>query len=123
MPLRPEQIRAAALLGRGLSCRATARELSISERSITRWRALPEFKIAEREARADHMAERPNGIRAVLEQALHACKANGQPDYGTRLRAAALLLGAPPAEPDPNEPVIIERRIYVDRATDEEVAA
>jgi hypothetical protein len=121
--LRPEQARAAALLGRGLSCRATARELSVSERSLTRWRKLPVFQAAERAARADHLAERPNGIRAVLEQALHACRDNGTPDYATRLRAAGLLLGAPPEDPGEGQPVVVRKTIYIDRATGEEVAA
>ena len=113
--LRPEQQRAAILIGRGLSCRATAHELSISERSLTRWRKLPAFREAETRARADFLAERPSGIRAVLEQALHATKRNGEPDFPVRLRAAQLLLGAPP-EQDPSTPVeprIV--KIYADR--------
>jgi hypothetical protein len=84
---------------------------------------LPAFQAAERAARADHLAERPNGIRAVLEQALHATKANGEPDYSTRLKAAGLLLGAPPDDPDDGQPVVVKKTIFIDRATGEEVPA
>lgn len=103
-------------MGRGLSCRATARELSVSERSLTRWRRLPDFQEAVQRARADFMAERPSGIRVVLEQALHATRTNGQPDYPTRLRAAQLLLDAP-GEPQP-EPAPRVVKIYADRTAE-----
>lgn len=111
--LRPLQNRAVALLARGMTIKATAQELSCSERTVTRWRTEPDFLRALESARADYMAERPNGIRAVLDQALYAIKRNGEPDYPTRIQAARILLGAPQEEAE--APTVIREVIYADR--------
>ncbi|HXH89753.1 MAG TPA: helix-turn-helix domain-containing protein [Gaiellaceae bacterium] len=109
--MTPKQARAALLLGRGLSCRAVAQELRISERTITRYRAVPGFTEAERRAHNERVGEE-TGLRGVLDQALYAVKRDGSPDFQIRLKAAALLLNAPPDEGDPNTPVIVRERIY-----------
>ncbi len=78
--MTPKQARAALLLGRGLSCRAVAQELRISERTITRYRAVPGFTEAERRAHNERVGEE-TGLRGVLDQALYAVKRDGSPDF------------------------------------------
>lgn len=118
--MTPKQAKAAQLLGRGLSCRVTARELHVSERTLTRWRKVPGFSEAERRAHQEHVGE-IDGIRTVLENALIARKRNGEPDYATRLRAAALLLGQPPEPAEP--PKVLRQYVYRDRIEELERAA
>ena len=79
---------------------------------MTRYRSsVPGFREAERRAHDERVGE-VTGLRGVLDQALYAVKRDGSPDFQIRLKAAALLLNAPPDEGDPNAPVVIRERIY-----------
>jgi len=119
--VKPIQERAAILAGRGWSRRAVASELGTSERSLSRWGRLPEYQLLASQVREERLRAEPPTVRAVLEAALTAQKGEGI-DWQSRLTAARLLLGAPD-EPSRDEPVVITRKILVDRATGEEVEA
>ena len=69
-----------------------------SKRTITRWLQDPELRlIAEREGAV------PGDVAPVeiLRDGLHATKANGQPDWSTRLAAVRALAALPPEEDEP----------------------
>ena len=69
-----------------------------SKRTVTRWLQDPELRlIAEREGAV------PGDVAPVeiLRDGLHATKANGQPDWSTRLAAVRALAAMPPEEDEP----------------------
>ena len=108
------QARAAQLLGRGLSCRATAAELQISPRTLTRWRStVPGFKVAEQGAHEERLGE-VTDLRATLEAALVATRRDGTPEWNTRMRAAQLLLAVPEHSADFRIPAAVTVRITRD---------
>ncbi len=78
--LRSKQVRAAKAVGSGLTYTEAGAIVGRSKRTITRWLQDPELRlIAEREDAV------PGEVAPVemLHTALHATKANGQPDWGT----------------------------------------
>jgi|SRR5215211_5865292 len=113
--------RAAELLGSGRSRVSVAAELGIDPATISRWRRDADFRQLEQAARERHLDAHPSAHQ-TLEAALSATDARGLPKWETRVAAARALLGQP-ADDHSDEPVVIERRILVDRATGEEVEA
>jgi len=96
--LRSKQVRAAKAVGSGLTYTEAGAIVGRSRRTITRWLEDPELRlIAEREGAV------PGEVAPVemLRAALHATKANGQPDWGTRLAAVRALAALPPEEDEP----------------------
>jgi hypothetical protein len=105
---------AAAQFGRGKTRKAIANRLEVTERTLTRWRKLPEFQAEEQRVRVNSSSADPRG---VLVDALSARRDDGI-DWQSRLKAAFALLGdrteMPPEEDDdgllvirvPREPVL-----------------
>ncbi len=96
--LRSKQVRAAKAVGSGLTYTEAGAIVGRSKRTVTRWLQDPELRlIAEREGAV------PGEVAPVemLRTALHATKANGQPDWGTRLSAVRALAALPPEEDEP----------------------
>ena len=96
--LRSKQVRAAKAVGGGLTYTEAGAIVGRSKRTVTRWLQDPELRlIAEREGAV------PGEVAPVemLRTALHATKANGQPDWGTRLAAVRALAALPPEEDEP----------------------
>jgi hypothetical protein len=96
--LRSKQVRAAKAVGSGLTYAEAGAIVGRSKRTITRWLQEPELRlIAEREGAV------PGEVAPVemLRAALHATKASGQPDWGTRLSAVRALAALPPEEGEP----------------------
>jgi len=96
--LRSKQVRAAKAVGSGLTYTEAGAIVGRSKRTVTRWLQDPELRlIAEREGAV------PGEVAPVemLHTALHATKANGQPDWGTRLSAVRALAAMPPEEDEP----------------------
>jgi len=107
-----KRIQAANLLGQGRTRVSVAAELNIDPATISRWRRDPQFREMERRARETTLNANPT-VRATLEAALVATNPKtGAPDWPTRVQAARILLGAPPEEGDPSEPIVIRERIY-----------
>jgi transposase len=124
-PLDARQLRAANLLGRGGSAAEVAEEVGVSRRTVQSWRKREDFREAEAMGRRAAESEAPSTktMRAVLEEAaLTACRPGGdEPDWPTRVRAAAALtraegFGAPPEPPAP------EAEIFDENLDDEEDA-
>jgi hypothetical protein len=124
MTLSSKQIRAVALLAAGSSVGATAAELSVATRQISRWRELDEFRRAERAAQKEiydgaitsvvasmgaavatltgicrdteaSSANRISAARVLLE---HALKAYGQAELDARLEAVEAVLAGKNAD-------------------------
>jgi Homeodomain-like domain-containing protein len=96
--LRSKQVRAAKAVGSGLTYAEAGAIVGRSKRTVTRWLQDPELRlIAEREGAV------PGEVAPVemLRTALHATKANGQPDWGTRLSAVRALAALPQEEDEP----------------------
>ena len=95
--LRPVQVRAAALLRRGLTQREVARVVGRSERTIRNW-----LRDVEGFREATWPAGGPaGGLSAVgtLQSALAATRGDGSEDWRTRVLAAKALLGKDVEEP------------------------
>jgi hypothetical protein len=86
-----KQTAAARLIGRGHSQVEAAGSVGVSPRTIRRWSKEPAFVAAD--AQAD--IGEPTALE-TLRTALGATRANGQPDWPTRVSAARALLAAPP---------------------------
>jgi hypothetical protein len=99
-PLTPRQQRAAALVGGGWQQKAAAREIGVSERTVTRWGERADFRALVRQHRDAVLDEQPTA-RSTLEAALTATTRSGAPDWRTRVAAARALAGA--EEPAPEE--------------------
>jgi Homeodomain-like domain len=100
--LRRKQVRAAELAGTGLTYAEAGAVVGRSERTVARWLENPDLRaIADREgALAGDL-----GPAEILRGALRATKANGQPDWPTRVSAARALAALRPdeVEPEPEE--------------------
>jgi hypothetical protein len=90
--MTPQHHQAAALLGQGWKRDAVAAEVGVHPVSISRWGDHAPFKEAVENARRAHLAANPTAA-ATLEAALAATRANGTPDWQTRVAAARALLG------------------------------
>ena len=94
-PVRREQVRAAELVGAGLTYAEAGAVVGRSERTVTRWLQEPDLRaIAAREGAV------PGGVGPVeiLRGALLATKASGQPDWPTRVSTARALAALRPDE-------------------------
>ena len=93
--LRRKQVRAAELVGTGLTYAEAGAVVGRSERTVARWLEDPDLRaIADREgALAGDV-----GPAEILRGALRATKANGQPDWPTRVSAARALAALRPDE-------------------------
>lgn len=91
-PLTPDQLRAAALIGRGWQYKDAAAEVGVHAETVSRWTKREDFQEAVKQARADNLAEQPEAV-AVLEAALSATKPDGSPDWRIRVDAARTLVG------------------------------
>jgi hypothetical protein len=106
--------RAAALTALGWGSRRVAEEVGVGQKTITRWKQLPEFQQAVAQSRPQR-DENPT-IRAVLEEALTtATKRDGNPDWQVRVSAARALmqlgdLPIPEAESQPQRTLVIYQR-------------
>jgi hypothetical protein len=109
-PLDERHRRAAAMLGRGGSQADVADEVGVGRRTIQDWLKREDFAELVRSAAAEQASGSPTikTMRAVLEEAaLTACRPESdEPDWPTRVRAAAALtraegFGAPPEPPAP----------------------
>jgi hypothetical protein len=120
-----KRIRAAQAVAGGLTHAEAAALVGRSARTVTRWLQDPQLRaLAER----DGAAAGELGPREVLQGALAASKANGQPDWPTRLSAARTLAALAAEQPEPQdddepavsivvydlppgtEPVLVQRR-------------
>lgn len=111
-PLTPDQLRAAALIGRGWRYKDAAAEVGVHAETISRWTKREDFQEAVKQTRVDHMDEQPEAVK-VLEQALSATKADGSPDWRIRVDAARTLVGRKGTGGGASPPKVRERRIYV----------
>lgn len=112
--LTAEQRRAAALLGAGLQVREVAAEIGVNPRTITRWSRRGDVAALARRHREVAM---PGVATAegVLEAALAATRANGQPDWQARITAARALLTAPTAAVEAKAKAARIERVYITR--------
>lgn len=110
--LTPDQLRAAALIGRGWQYKDAADEVGVHAETISRWTKREDFQQAVKQARVDHMDEQPEAVK-VLEQALSATKPGGSPDWRIRVDAARTLVGRRGTGGGAAPPKVRERRIYV----------
>jgi hypothetical protein len=100
--LRRKQVRAAELVGTGLTYAEAGAVVGRSERTVARWLENPDLRaIATREG--DLAGD--VGPAEILHGALRATKANGQPDWPTRVSAARALAAL---RPDGVEPQLEE---------------
>jgi hypothetical protein len=108
--LTAEMHRAASLLGRNWSVKDVAFEIKVSEKTIQRYKKRADFQAAVKEAR-DRVLDANPTAKSTLESALNATKANGEPDWAIRVKAAQLLLtSADPSaaiESEPDRPAYI----------------
>jgi hypothetical protein len=111
-PLTPDQLRAAALIGRGWQYKDAAAEVGVHAETVSRWTRREDFQEAVKQARVDHMDEQPEAVK-VLEQALSATKADGSPDWRIRVDAARTLVGRKGTGGGAAPAKVRERRIYV----------
>jgi hypothetical protein len=96
--LRRKQVRAAELVGTGLTYAEAGAVVGRSERTVARWLEDPGLRaIADREG----VLAGDVGPAEILRGALRATKANGQPDWPTRVSAARALAALRPDEVAP----------------------
>lgn len=115
--LAQEQQRAAALVGAGWQKKAVARELGVSERTISRWVGRDDFRNLVRRQREAALAAKPTA-KATLEAALVAVTPSGAPDWRTRVAAARALTGLDDSHAAPKTPGARETVIYKDALED-----
>jgi hypothetical protein len=93
-------VRAAELVGAGLTYAQAGAVVGRSERTVTRWLQDPQLRaLAAREAAGAGEL----GPVEVLRGALAATRASGQPDWPTRLAAARALAALRPQELEPEQ--------------------
>jgi hypothetical protein len=96
--LRRKQVRAAELVGTTLTYAEAGAVVGRSERTVARWLEDPDLRaIADREGALPGEV----GPAEILHGALWATKANGQPDWPTRVSAARALAALRPEELEP----------------------
>ena len=91
--LRPLQARAVALLVEGRSMVEVAEALAVNERTVRRWRELPGFKDALREARDSAFRSALDELRVVGGEAVRVLRALlADSDPRVRLSAARTVV-------------------------------
>ena len=101
------------MIGSGLAVKATADELGVNPRTVTRWSQRNDFRELARHHRESLLPETPTA-EGVLVSALSAVTASGRPDWTARIAAARVLMAAPVASgPAQSEAKRVER-IYVE---------
>jgi hypothetical protein len=102
-------VRAAQAVASGFTHAEAGALVGRSARTVTRWLQAPRLRaIAERDGGAGGEL----GPREVLQDALAANKANGQPDWPTRLSAARTLAALPAEQPQPEEDPAVSIVVY-----------
>jgi hypothetical protein len=102
-------VRAAQAVASGLTHAEAAVLVGRSARTVTRWLQDPRLRaIAERDGGAGGGL----GPREVLQGALAASRANGQPDWPTRLSAVRTLTALPAQQPEPEEEPAVSIVVY-----------
>lgn len=98
--LRRKQVRAAELVGTGLTYAEAGAVVGRSERTVARWLEDPDLRVI-----ADREGALPGDVGPVeiLRGAMLATKSNGQPDWPTRLSAARALAALRPEELEPEK--------------------
>lgn len=115
--MRPEQHRAADLLGRGIPQKEVATELGVTPRTVRRWvKSEPGFAEAVQAARDRQLKSEPTALD-VLRAALHATKRDGQPDWNARIQSARLILADTSDSGDADE-VVTETVIHAGKLAD-----
>jgi hypothetical protein len=96
--VRSKQVRAAELVGTGLTYAEAGAIVGRSERTVARWLQDPDLRaLAAREGAVPGDV----GPVEILRAALLATKASGQPDWPTRVSAARTLAALRPEEVEP----------------------
>jgi uncharacterized protein YjcR len=91
-PLTADQIRAAALVGKEWPYKDVAAEIGVHAKTIMRWTKREDFQEVAGEVRKEKWDKDPE-VMAVLNAALKATKANGEPDHRIRLDALRMKQG------------------------------
>ena len=94
MDLKPNQIKAAALLAAGRPCREAAQERSVTPETISHWKRDADFKVHLNRLKTDAVEDARERLRSLNEKAVSVLEELlSSASESIRLRAAQYILG------------------------------